>query len=463
MQVARVVYEWSRAGEAGRRYLPSVQLAGKRGTDEAAGSDDGRPGTGSSHHMLPSGDPVTVVSGRPRLLVLASTFPASAQDSAPAFVRDLAAYESMHYDTTVLVPSVSGGPAQEQTHGLTVRRFRYFPRRWEDLADGAILENLRARKSRWLQVIPFFLAEVLAVRRLVREFEPDVLHVHWIVPQGVAALVSRRGRPMLVTTLGGDVYGLRGPVSRRLIAAVLRRAAAVTTMNEDMRQRLIQLGARADRVDVLPMGADVDGIRELASGVAPVPGRILFVGRLVEKKGVAVLLAALHLLPAEGYELRIVGDGPLGNHLRDLADGLPVTFVGSLHRAELAREYAAASVVVFPSVLAASGDQDGLPVSLLEAMAAGRPVIASALPGLAEAVEDGRSGRVVASGDAQALASAITSILSDDREGQRLGHGAYERADAYSVQSVGDRYVAILDRLRSERPSRTGSGRGEGR
>jgi glycosyltransferase involved in cell wall biosynthesis len=134
-----------------------------------------------------------------------------------------------------------------------------------------------------------------------------------------------------------------------------------------------------------------------------------------------------------------------------------------LHRAELAREYAAASVVVFPSVLAASGDQDGLPVSLLEAMAAGRPVIASALPGLAEAVEDGRSGRVVASGDAQALASAITSILSDDREGQRLGHGAYERADAYSVQSVGDRYVAILDRLRSERPSRTGSGRGEGR
>jgi len=61
VQVARVVYEWSRAGEAGRRYLPSVQLAGERGTDEAAGSDDGRPGTGSSHHMLPSGDPVTVV------------------------------------------------------------------------------------------------------------------------------------------------------------------------------------------------------------------------------------------------------------------------------------------------------------------------------------------------------------------------------------------------------------------
>jgi colanic acid/amylovoran biosynthesis glycosyltransferase len=339
---------------------------------------------------------------------------------------------------------------------LSVRRFRYFPRRWEDLADGAILENLRARKSRWLQVGPFFVAEVVALRRVVREVRPDVLHVHWLIPQGVAALVGGCKLPMLVTTLGGDLYGLHDPVSKRLITHVLGRAAMVTTMNEDMRQRLIELGARAEQVTVLPMGADVDGIRELASGTKRIDGQILFVGRLVEKKGTAVLLAALRQLAGENYELHIVGDGPLRQKLEGLGAGLPVKFLGALRRPELAREYAAASVVVFPSVRAASGDQDGLPVALLEAMAAGRPVIASALPGLAEAVEDGVSGRVVPSGDAAALASAIQSVLSDDGEAQRLGRGASERAESYSVRSVGDQYIAILDRLRS-------TARGDGR
>ena len=397
------------------------------------------------------------------MLVLASTFPASEQDSAPAFVRDLAAYEATHYDTTVLVPAVPGGASREQTHGVSVRRFRYFPRRWEDLADGAILENLHARKSRWLQVVPFLLGEMLAVRRLVREIEPDVLHVHWIVPQGVAALAAKGPRPMLVTTLGGDLYGLRDPLSRRVITAVLRRSAAVTTMNEDMRERLIELGARPEQVAVMPMGADVEGIRRLAAGIDPVSGRILFVGRLVEKKGAAVLLAALRVLAAEGYELHIVGDGPLRPDLEAVAEGLRVTFLGALHRTELAREYAAASVVVFPSVLATSGDQDGLPVALLEAMAAGRPVIASALPGLADAVEDGRSGLVVPSGDAAALAAAIRSVLSDASDALRLGRGASERADAYSVRSVGERYVALLDRLLADRSTGGATARGDTR
>src|SRR5215468_753196 len=177
----------------------------------------------------PSGAAVT---GRPRLLVVASTFPASAEDGTPAFVRDLAAYEAREFDTVVLVPRVPGAGRAAPAGELTVRRFRYFPRRWEDLAHGAIIENLRSRRSRWLQVLPFFVAEMWALRRAVREHRPDVLHVHWMIPQGVAALVAARRVPWVVTTLGGDVYALRDPVSRRLKGAVLRRARAVTTMNE---------------------------------------------------------------------------------------------------------------------------------------------------------------------------------------------------------------------------------------
>lgn len=385
---------------------------------------------------------------RPRLLVLASTFPSSAEDPTPAFVRDLAAAEATVYETTVLVPAVRSGARRERIGSITVERFRFFPRRWEDLADGAILENLRSRPSRWLQVLPFFVAEVLAVRRLVRRIRPDVLHVHWIVPQGVAALLAGGRRPMLITTLGGDIYGLRDPLSRRLIRAVLGRAAAVTTMNGDMRDRLVELGARPDEVTVLPMGADVSTIRQEGSGVTRQPGRILMVGRLVEKKGVAVLLAALRGLDATGCEVRIVGDGPLREELERAAAGLPVTFLGGLGRAELAREYAAASIAAFPSVRAASGDQDGLPVALLEAMSSGCAVVVSNLPGLADAVVDGTSGLVVGSGDEAALQAALGRLLADPALASELGAGARARADEYSVASIGARYVDILDRIR---------------
>ncbi len=394
------------------------------------------------------------MSKRRRLLVLASTFPVSAADSTPAFVRDLAAYETAEFDTTVLVPAVPSGAMRDQGD-VDVRRFRYFPRRWEDLADGAILENLRARRSRWLQVPPFLLAEIMAVRRHVKRLRPDVLHVHWIIPQGLAAMLGGGRVPMLVTTLGGDLYGLRDPFSQWVIRAVIRRAAAITTMNEEMRQRLIELGADPERTYVLPMGADTTGIRATASQESCVPGRLLFVGRLVEKKGLAVLLEALRELDSSGIELRVVGDGPLRAKLTERAAGLPVKFVGALQRTELAREYGAADVVVFPSVPAASGDQDGLPVALLEAMAAGCSVVASDLPGLRDAIRDGESGLLVAPGDSHALAATLRELLADAGHRRRLGAMAVKRSERYSVSSIGARYLALLDDIGSGRQPRS--------
>jgi glycosyltransferase involved in cell wall biosynthesis len=384
---------------------------------------------------------------RPRLLVLASTYPAGADDGTPAFVRDLAIAEAAEFDTVVLVPRVAGAAMAEERDGLSVRRFRYFPRRWEDLADGAIIENLRRRRSRWLQVVPFVLAEAVALRREIRQHRPDVLHLHWIIPQGLAALLTGRRVPWLVTTLGGDVYALGDPVSALLKRAVLRRAGAVTAMNADMTARLVTQGAPAQATHVMPMGADVELVRAAAAGVERVPGRILFAGRLVEKKGLAVLLAALRRVSTPGWSLEVVGDGPLRAELEAAAAGLPVTFRGALPRAELARAYGRSEVVVVPSVAAASGDQDGLPVALLEAMAAGCAVVGSRIAGIDAAVVDGDSGLLVPPGDAGALAATLDGLLADPDRRAKLGAGASTRAEEFSVATVGAHYRALLRRI----------------
>ncbi|MDK3256139.1 glycosyltransferase family 4 protein [Blastococcus capsensis] len=387
-------------------------------------------------------------TGRPRLLVLASTLPARPGDGTPEFVASLARVEATAFDTLVVAPLVPGGRPRDRQDGYDVHRFRFFLRRWEDLADGAILENLRARPSRWLQVPFFFAAGALAVRRAVRTAAPDVIHVHWIIPQGLMALLAARRVPWLVTTLGGDLYALTSRPARALKRRVLRRASAVTVMNEEMRDLVVGLGVAPSRVSVLPMGVDFTRVAGRPAAAERAPGRLVFVGRLVEKKGADVLLAALRRLPASvPWSLDLVGDGPLRGELEETAGsfGDRVVFHGQQSAAELGRMLAHAQVAVFPSVRARSGDQDGLPVAMLEAMAAGTAVVASDLPGLSEAVA-GRepAGILVEPGSVSALATALERVITEDGLSGRIGRAAAARAEAYSVDAIGRRYIELL-------------------
>ncbi len=382
------------------------------------------------------------------LLVLASTYPATAGDGTPSFVRDLAVGLVGGFAPRLLVPAVPGGAASEDADGVHVTRYRFFPRRWEDVADGAILENVRSRRSRLLQ-LPFLMAaQWWGVRREVRRHRPDVIHAHWIIPQGLVARVAAPGIPLVVTTLGGDLYALNDPISRALKRSVLRHASAVTVMSEDMRARAIALGANADTTYVMPMGAQVAQFADAAVGRAGSdaegPIRLLAVGRLVEKKGFHVLLKALATIGADGWHLTVVGDGPHRADLERAAEGLPVSFVGQLTREQLARADAEADVAVFPSVRAASGDQDGLPVALLEAMASGCAVVVSDLPGLAEAVEPDVSGIVVPTGDVAALTAALARLVGDRDLTATLGGAAAVRAQRFDVAAVAAAYAELL-------------------
>jgi len=387
---------------------------------------------------------------RPRALVVATTYPARHGDGTPAFVADLCAELAVDFDVTVVVPRVSGAPSREQSPdgSLTVVRHRYFPRRWESVAEGAILENVRARKSTLVQV-PFLVgSQFFAVRRVARAVRPDVIHAHWIIPAGVSARALSRKAPLVVTTLGGDLYALRGRLPTRLKRRVVAAARVVTVMNADMANVVRSLGGTDVRV--MPMGARFSVVTPVA-GDGPV--RVLAVGRLVEKKGFDVLLAALENAP--GTSLTIVGDGPERGALESAARalGARVTFAGQLGREALDAAYTHADIAVFPSRPAASGDQDGLPVAMLEAMGSGLAVIASDLPGLNEAMVDGVSGVLVAPGDARALAAAVRELTGDPERRRALGGAAASRAAKYSVESVGAGYRALLHEVSATKGS----------
>jgi glycosyltransferase involved in cell wall biosynthesis len=253
-----------------------------------------------------------------------------------------------------------------------------------------------------------------AARRAARS--ADLVHAHWL--QSAAPAFSS-GRPVVVTLHGSDVE-----LARRAAAVarpLLRRARAVIAVSESLAAEARRLGA--GHVDVIPNGIDVPP----EVGEEAEPPEVLFVGRLLPEKGVDDLLAA-----ADGLELVVVGDGPL----RDRVPGA----LGFLPREELARRYARAAVVVCPS------RREGFGVVCAEAMAHGRPVVASAVGGLAELVVDGETGLLVAPGDRAALRTALDRLLTDRELRRRLGTAGRRRiAERYGWERVLDATLACYE------------------
>jgi glycosyltransferase involved in cell wall biosynthesis len=312
-------------------------------------------------------------------------------------------------------------------------RVRFYPYRYVpfDARGGwgyaeSLASDVRV-KPRTYALVPL---AALGLRRTVAERlrarRYDALHVHWLVPN--AALVFDLARahalPLVISLHGSDVFLAERSLPARLLAGgALRQAGAVSACSSDLRSRALALGAPPRRTRTVPYGVDATAFSPGASGAGVrerfgIPANaflVLGVGRLVEKKGFRVLIDAAAMLP--GAHVLLAGDGSLREELRRHAEALraPVTFAGALGRDLMPGAFAAADVVAVPSVVDRSGNVDGLPNALLEALAAGRPIVASAVAGIPDVVSDGRNGLLVKAGDAAALAAALRR-LKDDAE-----------------------------------------------
>lgn len=393
-----------------------------------------------------------------RVLVLTSTFPRWAGDPQPPFVLELCTRLSATHDVLVLAPHCRGAATAENLgERLAVRRFRYAPQALEQLAyDGGILENLRRARWRYLLVPLFLLAECAAARRAIRELRPDVVHAHWIIPQGVAGLLARLvaggpGPALVCTSHGADLFALRGSLGSFLKRWVLRRVAALTVVSSAMKVEAERLGAAPQGVRVMPMGVDARQ-RFLPDEAAPRSAHeLLFVGRLVRKKGVAHLLEAFAMARAAipGASLVVLGSGPLDTELRrrahELGIAAAVTFGGAVPNDQLAPHYRRAAALVMPSIVARDGDQEGLGLVIAEALACECPVIASDLPAIRDVVEDGVTGLLARQGDAHDLADKIMQMLREPARARSLARRGRDRVlERFDWASVARGYAELL-------------------
>jgi len=399
--------------------------------------------------------------GPERVLLTTSTFPMSATDATSArFVLDLAQHLSAHAKVFVLAPAGPTTAPREVWGDVTVLRFRYFaPAGLQRLAAGeGMVATMRASSFAKLQA-PFFVASQWAqLPRIVRNERIDFLNPHWIVPQGLTAAfwADQLKLPSVVTAHGADVAWLdRSRVGRRVARYVFNRSAGLIADSQALATRTEEILGRAIPHAAIPMGVSTGvfqpGERPAALSAAPGERTILFVGKFVPKKGISVLLDALHQLRTVGQRVRLVliGGGPLEAEIRaqiaQLALEAHVELLGWVRNHELPSYYAAADVVCVPSVQDAHGETEGTPVVLQEAMSCGAILVGSRSSGIADVLRDGHNGWSVPPADAPALAAAIRNALAmPDSARAAMRDAARVTASGHSWPRVAERFYEFF-------------------
>lgn len=401
-----------------------------------------------------------------RVLLVTSSYPRWEGDNTTPFVHHLAQdLRSRGWDILVLAPHAPGAARQETLNGVPVERFRYlWPTSLETVCyDGGALVKLR--RNRWnLVKIPFLVvSQWAAILWRIRRHKFRLVHSHWILPQGLTVALSAGllGVRHITTIHGSDVFALRGWFARQCKRYVLRHADAVTVNSSATHAAAESLAPGLRGLTRIAMGATVPApdVEARAAVLRDTYRRnagplLIFVGRLVEEKGVGDLLTAIAILRPDLPDVTalIVGEGPDRKNFERLADQLGIgdliTFTGWLTIDEVQCHLRAADIFVGVSKPALDGTVEAQGIAFIEAMLASRSIVATAIGGIGDIVQHYRTGLVVEPGAPEEVAKAISRLTSDHSLAERIGFEARQQAMLHHTRDVSAaRFDALYERL----------------
>lgn len=364
-----------------------------------------------------------------KVCMMTTSYPRFSEDVSGVFISRLCqALVSSNISVDVVAPADESGCLREEMKGTQVYRFRYFfPARWQGLAYGAgggIPANLN--RCPWLIFqVPFFLF-MFMIKAFRISKGANVIHANWIYVGYIAWMIKVvRGIPFIVTLRGSDVQRSgKGLFMRYMSSWILKRADAITTVNQHLKQWVIDQGIPKDRVMFIRNGIDLLPQKQKQKG--PSLCRLLFVGSLIPRKGVRYLIEALSRITGSesGFSLTIIGEGAEEKCLKKQVDELGlndvVTFIGAVPPDQISDWMVQSDCLVLPSLW------EGTPNVVLEAMACGLPIVASDLPGIREVVTPALNGFLFQIQDVEALSKALLEIIKDQVLRQRMGQSGRE-------------------------------------
>lgn len=387
------------------------------------------------------------------LVVLASTYPRWANDTVPNFVENFVNRVSDKFrNVCVIVPHYRGAKRKDRprspVNNVCVRRFRYFiPYSRQNIAYG----EFRKDKVYPVKVLLYVWSELWTTFCVCLRSKQPVINAHWLIPQGFVAVLLKPilGCKVVISVHGADVFTLNGAAMRKLKRFALKRADAVIVNSSATREACEELYQR--NYPLIPMGVDITRFKASRRRAAGETFELLFVGRVVEEKGLGYLCEAMKVLRQRGVpvHLNIVGNGSAHDDIagyvkqHELDD--VITLAGWVQQDRLVEYYARANVFVGPSVETANGWREAFGVALAEASACGLPVIATRTGGIEDIVKDEVNGLIVPQRDAQAIVRAVVRLQEDPELRDKLGRrGAGYIGENFSWNVVASRYEQVF-------------------
>ena len=391
------------------------------------------------------------------MLILTSSFPSASADETCGYIRDFARALSSEFDVRVLAPSdgKAFGVWPDYSFALA-RSSSWLPKRFDPFRATVDFNDLLS-ESMWVKAASAISLAAFFNGAIKHALHADAICSHWLAPSGVmGAAISRiTGKPHIAVEHSGALHMLaRMRGGQRLTRFIARGSHRVVTVSQDLRNKLISLCPEAaGKVEVIPMGFGATSVRTAQSqgparmrvcGRADRARRILFIGRLSKIKGVDVLIRAMEGI--ENAHLLVAGDGEQRRELESLAGRLSISasFFGQVGATERDELLSTCDAVVIPSLVMPCGRTEGMPVVCFEAMAAGRPVLASRVGGLAEIISDGENGLLFDAGDHHSLREKLRLVLDDASLRGRLSRMGAEAAAGYRWTKIGERFCQVI-------------------
>lgn len=396
---------------------------------------------------------------------MTSNFPRWTGDSTTPFVLHLVQdLQRLGWAIDVLAPHAPGTASHENLDEVYVERFRYlWPSSLETVCyGGGALINLRERRSNLLKVPLLVGAELAAVMWRLARRHYDLVNSHWVLPQGLVAMMTARPLriPHVATVHGGDVFALRGRAMRALKRFAFHRADAVTVNSSATEKAVLEIAPRARHVHRIPMGVSTNA-RPTPGVAAELRARyrrdrgpmIVFVGRLVDEKGVEDLIQAVKLLLPGWPDIGalIVGEGQHRSAFERLRRELGledrIHFVGWVSPNLVPNYLAAGDIFVAPSRHAPDGWIEAQGLTVIEAMSTGIPVVATEVGGLVDIVRHEETGLLVPQRSPRQIAAAVERLARDPSLRHRLRKGGLRLARIFSRESTAERFSSVFGSL----------------
>ncbi len=387
-----------------------------------------------------------------KILVLTTTFPRYENDILPRFVYDLSlGIAKKGNEVYVIAPHAHKSQLKEKIQDIFVYRFVYFfPKKYQKLAyHGGILQSSNKGVLNRIQIPLLFTKELFASLILIKKKKIDIIHSHWIIPSGLIGALCKKitGTKHIATLHAGGIIALNNMKFNKIIGNfIIKNSDHITVVSSYIKDCLKQsispnLTKYLDKkTSIIPMGVNLNQFnkknKQELKKIYNLEDKfiLLFFGRLAEKKGISYLIKAVPELIRKDINttLIICGDGPEKENLVDLVKNLNISnnviFTGFVNNEDKINYFCLADILIIPSIKTKQGDTEGLPVVVMEGMAACLPVVATDSGGTCDAIKNLKTGILIKSKSTEQIKEAILLIKNDFELKNKISKSGYEFA-----------------------------------